>query len=213
MKTLLKVTIGLVAAGVLGVMFVRSARSTGAQPFTIARQHLVGWTLTLPPHTDPLGSSLSITPKAEMMRPLASALFARMGESLHYPPSAIPVVLRSEFERALAGVVTPEALLDAAREAGLESATFQPRCMARQRISSPGVVRGVYFLLFDLPEFSQFRQQVAQRLTAAGRDGSLFEPAALSPVLIAADLDGNFRGWLPLRADPQVDCFAPVVVK
>ena len=182
MKTLLKVMIALVAVAVLAVLFVRSARSTRAQPFTIARQHLAGWTLTLAPDADPLGSSLSITPKAELMPPLARDLFARMGESLHYPPPAMPVVLRSEFQRAIAGVLTPEALLDAAREAGLESATFQPRCMARRRISAPGVVRGVYFLLFDLPQFTQFREQVAQRLRAAGRDASLFDPAALSPV-------------------------------
>ena len=213
MKTLLKVMIALVVVAVLALLFVRSAQSARAQPFTIARQHLAAWTLTLAPADDPLGSSLSITPKVELMPPIARDLFARMGESLHYPPPAIPVVLRSEFQRAIAGVLAPEALLDAAREAGLESATFQPRCMARRRISAPGVVRSVYFLLFDLPQFTQFRDQVAQRLRAAGRDASLFDPMALSPVLIAADLDGNFSGWLPLRADPEVDCFAPVVVE
>lgn len=213
MKTLLKVVIALVAAAVLAVLFVRSARSTRAEPFTVARQHLTGWTLTLPPDADPLNSSLSIVPKAELMRPLARDLFTRMGESLHYPPPAMPVVLRSEFQRAIAGVLTPEALLDAARQAGLESAAFQPHCMAQQRVSAPGVVRSVFFVLFDLPEFVRFREQVGERLRAAGRDASLFEPAALSPVLIAADLDGNFSGWLPLRADPAVDCFAPVVVE
>jgi hypothetical protein len=213
MKTLLKVMIALVAVAVLAVLFVRSAQSARAEPFTIAREHLAGWTLTLATDADPLGSSLSIMPKAELMPPLARDLFARMGESLHYPPAAMPVVLRSEFQRAIAGVLRPEALLDAAREAGLESATFQPHCMARRRISAPGVVRGVYFLLFDLPQFTDFREQVAQRLRAAGRDESLFDPMALSPVLIAADLDGRFSGWLPLHADPEVDCFAPVVVQ
>ena len=59
MKTLLKVMIALVAVGVLAVLFVRSARSTRAEPFTIARQHLTGWTLTLAPDADPLGSLLS----------------------------------------------------------------------------------------------------------------------------------------------------------
>jgi hypothetical protein len=156
---------------------------------------------------------LSITPKAELMAPIARDLFARTGESLHYPPPAMPVVLRSEFERAIAGVLAPEALLGAAREAGLESASFQPRCMARRRISAPGVLRGVYFLLFDLPQFIQFREQVAQQLRAAGRDPSQFDPSALSPVLIAAALDGSFSGWMPLRADSEVDCFAPIVVE
>ena len=213
MKILLKVMIAVVALAVLAVLFVGSVRSTGAQPFTIERPHLAGWTLTLAPDADPLGSVLSITPQSELMPPLTRALFSRMGESLHYPPPAIPLVLRTEFERAIAGVLTPAALLDAAREAGLESATFQPRCMAERRISNPGSVRGVYFLVFDLPEFTRFREQVAQRLRAAGGDASLFDPGALSPILIAADLDARTSSWLPLRADPEVDCFAPVVVE
>jgi hypothetical protein len=213
MKTVLKVMIGLVAVTTLAILFMRSVRTTSAEPFTIARQHLTGWTLAIAPDTDPLGSLLSVTPEAELMAPLARDLFGRVGETLHYPPPAMPVVLRSEFQRALAGVVTPEALLDAAREAGLATATFQPLCMARRRISAPGVLRAVYFLVFDLPQLSRFREQLAQRLHTAGGEASLFDPAALSPVLIVADLDGNFRNWAPLRADPDLDCFAPVVVK
>jgi hypothetical protein len=213
MKILLKLAIALVAVGVFVVLIVRSAQSTRAEPFTIERQDLTGWALTFTPDGDQLGALLSITAKAELMPPLSRELFARMGESLHYPTAAMPVVLRSEFERAMAGALTPEALLTAAQDAGLESAMFQPRCMARRRISEPGRVRGVYFLLFDFPLFTQFREQVAQRLRAAGRNASLFDPAALSPVVIAADLDGSFSRWLPLRADPEVDCFAPVAVE
>jgi hypothetical protein len=213
MKILLKVAIALLAVGAFATLFVRSARSTIAEPFTIERQDLTGWALTLTPDADQLGSLLSITAPVEFLPALSRELFARMGESLHYPPAAMPVVLRSEFERAMAGALPPEALLTAAREAGLASAMFQPRCMARRRISEPGRVRGVFFLLFDFPRFTQFREQVAQRLRAAGRDASLFEPTALSPVVIAADLDGSFSRWLPLRADPEVDCFAPVAVE
>ena len=213
MKTLFKVMIALVAVGVLAFLFVRSAQNSGARPFTVARQGLTGWTLTLTLEGDGLGSLLSLTPKATFLPPLSRELFARMGESLHYPMAAMPIVLRSEFERAMSGTLTAEALHNAARDAGLESATLQPRCMARRRISEPGRVRGVFFLLFDFPRFTQFREQVAQRLHAAGRDQSLFDPMALSPVLIAADLDGSFSRWLPLRADPPNDCFAQVVVQ
>lgn len=200
------------AVGVLAVLFVRSARSSRAEPFTVARHDLTEWTLTLTPDGDQLGSLLSITPNAALMPPLSRELFARLGESLHYPPAAMPVVLRGEFERAMAGALMPEALLDAAREAGLESATFQPRCMGQRRISAPGLLRSVYFIVFDVPLFTQFREQLAQRLRAAGRDPSLFDHKALSPVLLVADLDGSFSRWLPLHADPEVDCFAPIVV-
>jgi hypothetical protein len=213
MKTLFKVMIALVAVGVLAVVFVRSARDSGAQPFTITQEDLTGWTLTLAPDGDDLGSLLSLTPKATFLPPLSRQLFARMGESLHYPVAAMPIVLRREFERAMAGTLTPEALLNAAREADLEATMLQPRCMARRRISAPGLVQEVFFLVFELPAFSQFREQVAQRLRAAGRDQSLFDPLAVSPVLIAADLDGSFSRWLPLRTDPSSDCLAEIVVQ
>ena len=58
------------------------------------------------------------------MPPLSRELFARMGESLHYPHAAMPVMLRGEFDSAIAGRLTPDALLDLARQAGLESATI-----------------------------------------------------------------------------------------
>jgi hypothetical protein len=85
--------------------------------------------------------------------------------------------------------------------------------MGRRRVSEPGATRGVYFLLFDAPAFTRFRQQLLERLGAARGNASLFDPAALSPVLIVAALDGDFGRWMPLRADPDVDCLAPVEVQ
>lgn len=211
-KTLLKVTVALVALAALGLFFVRSVRNTSAEPFSIPRTHLAGWTLGLAPPDDPLGAFLTLTPNTQLMPPLSRELFARMGESLHYPRAAMPVVLRGEFDRGIAGIVTPGALLELAREAGLEKATIQPKCMARRRDSSPGVVRGVFFLVFDVPQFDRFRQQVAERIRAAGRANSLFDPAALSPVVVAASLAADTARWLPLRA-AESDCFAPVVIE
>lgn len=212
-KTLFKVTVALAVAAVFAVAFVRSVRSTSAQPFAIAPQHLAGWTLTLTPNGDAFGALLSITPAGGLTPPLARELFTRVGESLHYPPAAMPLLLRRELERGPAGVLAPEALLSLARAAGLESATFQPVCMASRRASAPGSVQGVYFLLFDVPQFTAFRQQVAQRIRAGGGEASLFDPSALSPVVITAALDGRFAGWMPLRANPELDCFAPIVVE
>jgi hypothetical protein len=141
MKTLFKVMIALVAVGVFAVLFVRSAQSSRAEPFTIARQDLTGWTLTLAPDGDQLDSLLSITPKATLMPPLSRELFARMAETLRYPPAAMPVVLRSEFQRAMAGALRPEALLDAAREQGLEGVVAK-KLMSRLQGSSPAPAGG-----------------------------------------------------------------------
>ena len=212
-SALIRVIVGLTAVGLLGVLFVRSAQDARETPFVVARGNLAPWSLVLGPDRDGLGSWLALRPPQPLAPALGREIFARGGESVRYPnPASLPLLLRGEFDRALAGVLTPDAIMDLAREAGLESAAFEPRCMARRRISEPGATRGIHFVLFDAPAFDQFRQQVAETLGRAGGNVSLFDPAALSPVLIVAGVDGNFSRWLPLRADPDADCLAPIEV-
>ena len=207
----LKFLAALAAIGVLGVLFVRSAQSSRAEPFTVARADLSWWTLALEPEG---ASLLSLRPHPELAPPLGTQIFRRAGESLNYPnPPGLPLMLRSEFDRAALGRIGPDALLALARDAGIEQARFEPRCMGRRRISEPGVVRGVYFVLFDAPAFDAFRRQVAAQLSGSGGDASLFDPSAVSPVLIVAGLDGDFGRWMPIKAEPDTDCLAPISVE
>jgi hypothetical protein len=214
MARLWKVVGGVTALGVLAVLFVRSAQSSRETPFSVEQRSLAGWTLVVRPDADALGSWLALSPPASLAAPLGREIFRRAGESVNYPtPPLLPLLLQTEFDRAFAGVVMPDDIVSLARSAGLESAAFTPRCMGRRRVSEPGATSGVYFLLFDAPAFTRFRQQLLERVRAARGNASLFDPAALSPVLIIAALDGNFGRWMPLRADPDVDCLAPVEVQ
>lgn len=211
-RALIKVIVAVVVLGGLGVLFVRSARSVRSEPYEIARGRLAGWTLAIDPSPNPSGVMLGLQPDKETAAMLFSQVFSRTGETLSGPvPAAIPLVLQSEFDRAKAGTLTPDALLSSARAAGLASSTFEPRCMAHRRISEPGITRQVYFVRFEWPAFDAFRQQVAQQMRASG--GSGFDPAALSPSLIVAASDAAFSRWLPLRAEAEDDCLAPMAVK
>ena len=213
MPRLLKVVVGVAALGVLAILFVRSAQSSRETPFTVEQRSLAGWTLAVQPNADALGSWLALSPPPSLAPPLGREIFRRGGESVNYPsPPLMPLLLQTEFDHAFAGAVMPDDIVSLARSAGLESTAFTPRCMGRRRVSEPGVTRGVYFLLFEAPAFTRFRQELLERLGAAG-NASLFDPAALSPVLIVAALDGDFGRWMPLRADPEVDCLAPVEVQ
>lgn len=213
-SALTRVVIGLVVLGAFAVLFLRSAQTAREAPFIVERDSVTPWTLVLEPGSDVVGSWLALRPPAQLAPPLGRQIFARGGESIHYPnPPSLALVLRSEFDRALAGTLTPDVVMTIARAAGLESATFEPRCMARRRISEPGATRGVYFILFDAPAFDQFRRQVSEEFRRAGGNASLFDPSALSPVLIVAAIDENFSRWLPLRASPDVDCLAPIDVQ
>ena len=208
-----KVALWLVALSALAVLFIRSAQSAREAPFTLERRGMASWSLVLEPDRDALGAWLALRPPTQLAPPLGRQIFSRAGESVHYPnPPSLPLILRSEFDGALAGVLTSAAVVSLARAAGLEAPTLEPRCMARRRISEPGSTRSVYFIVFDVSAFGQFRQAVAAELRSAGGN-STFDPAALSPVLIVAATDENFSRWLPLTVNPDVDCLAPVEVQ
>ena len=209
----LKVVLGLAAFAILAVLFLRSVSSTRAAPFTIERENLAGWTLVPQPDGDPQGSWLALSPPPRLATSLGREIFQRGGESVHYPsPPLVPLLLQSEFERAFAGTVQPDEIVSLARTAGFESSTWTPRCMGYRRNSDARPPRAVYFVLLDAEPFHQFRQKLSELLRQPGRDPSLFDAAALSPVLIIAGLDGDFGRWMPLRADPEADCMAPAQV-
>jgi hypothetical protein len=161
-RLLIKAAVIVVLLGGLGWLFVRSAQNVRSEPYEIARARLTGWTLAVDQAPNASGVLLGLQPDKQTAAMLFGQVFSRTGESLSGPvPAAIPLVLQSEFDRARAGTITPEALLASARAAGLESAPFEPRCMAHRRISEPGITRQVYFLRLDWPALLPFRQQTA----------------------------------------------------
>ena len=205
-NVLIKLILVVVAAGIFGVLFIRSVRNTGAAPYTMRRSDLSGWTLALAPDAATSGVLLGLWPPNGMARPLFSQLFSRSGLSLTGPnPVAMPLVLKSEYDRALAPTVTPEALLARARESGLEAVQPKAVCMATRRVSEPGLTRELFFVRFDHAPFASFRRQVAAQAT-----GRAFDAASLSPVVIVAATDAAFGTWLPLEGDGPADCLAPI---
>jgi hypothetical protein len=208
---LVKVAVGVVALGILGVLFVRSAQNVRAEPYDVPRDRLQQWTLALEPASAASGVLLALRPQRELASSLFNDVFSRTGESMSGPvPAEMPLVLQTELGPHAASSVTPEALLALARDSGLESASLQPKCMAYRRISAPGITRQMYFVLFDMPAFADFRQKLALRLRNAD---AVLDPAALSPTLIVAATDAMFSQWQPLRADADKDCFAPIAVR
>jgi hypothetical protein len=204
-KLLIKLVVAIAAIGGLGFLLTWSARTTGAIPYTIERESLRNWTLALNRPSGPNEPVLVLQPSADLSSGLFNQIFKRAMESMSIPKSpGIPLVLQSELD--LGGRVSVETLVAAAREAGLDSTPLQPRCVGRRRVSEPGSTRQLYFVLFDAPAFSRFRDRLATML------GSSFDPAAQSPVLMVAVAESNLSHWLPLRADPQKDCVAPIEI-
>ena len=137
---------------------------------------------------------------------LALKRFASAMESMNTPgTSSIPIVLHGEFDRGLAGRMTPGELLDAARAAGLESAPHELRCLAHRRSSEPGLTRQTYFAIVESPAIAGFREQLAR--TGQGA----FDAAALTPIMFVGASDAAFHRWLPIRAG-DADCVAPIQI-
>ena len=204
----------LAAVAALGVLLVRSVRNVAAEPYTLERVGLAGWTVALDPEVGTSGVLLALWPPVTMAPPLFKEIFARSGISLSGPsPVAMPLVLQSEFDQALSRAMAPDGLVRLARDSGLESIQPTPRCMASRRVSQPGMTREVFFVRFEHSAFGTFRQQIAARVGGAGTNVARFEPDGLSPVVIVAASDANFRVWLPLRGDATEDCIAPIVVR
>jgi hypothetical protein len=208
---LVKLAIAAVVLAVFGWLFMRSLQTTRAEPYVADRAPLTGWTVTVEKGVEPAAPVLVLRGPQELVSALFRQVFTRMMESLNAPAGAsIPLVLRAEFDR-LAGEVPIEALVDLARDAGLERAALEPRCMAHRRISQPGATRQVYFAVFDMPAFLEFREALAARAAQAGATG--FDAGALAPVMFVAGSDPAFHRWLPTGADVEADCVAPIQVR
>lgn len=205
-NVLVKLLVGIVVLATLGYLFIRSLETTRAEPYEVSRGHVQGWTLVLETDGGRNAPILSLRTGTELVGSLFRQLFQRAMESLNTPPqSSIPIVLRDEFERALAPRMTPDALLAAAREAGLESAPHNPHCLAHRRISEPGNTRQVYFAIVDSPSIVAFREKLAW-------DGQgQFDAASLTPILFVGATGPDFAQWLPLRADDGA-CVSPIAI-
>jgi hypothetical protein len=209
MKLLVKLVIGIALAAGFFYMFLRTAHDVRSEPYTVSAAHLQTWTWATESGARGTSPVLVLRPPQDLGGGLFGQIFQRMMESMKGSTGAgVPIVLRDEYEFALAGRYTPEALLDAARAAGLDQGPFTPVCVATRRVSQPGLTRQLYFVLFDAPAIVAFRQRIAEGLEAMP---GVFEPAALSPVLLIGASDADFDTWLPLRATSD-DCVAPVTV-
>ena len=200
---LIKVVVVLLLLAGVGLLFVRSAQDSRAEPYQVSSRHLESWTLGVDTAFDAQGSVVSLRPPAELPMNLFRQLFSRQMESMGLPSTpGIPLVFRQELPAAM----TADQVMELARSAGLERAVIEPRCVGYRRVSATGVTRQLYYMVFSVAGFDAFRQAVAQQA------GPGFQPGALSPVMMLA-AQPDFSGWMPMSADAERDCVAPVTVE
>lgn len=184
---------------VVGLLFMRSVRQARAGAYTVDATHLQGWAVVLQPVSPGGESMLALRPPPDLILELFRQVFERAGETLARSQlPGMPILLPDEINRLVAGGMTPDAIVTAARNSGIESSPVRLQCLAYRRVSEPGGTRQLYFVLLEGQALRTLRQQL-------GADSD-----AQSAVLMVAEADGQFIRWLPLRANPDSDCLAPV---
>ena len=206
-----KLIIGAVALTLLFGLFLYTLRQTESTPYVMGTQLLTGWQVVEDTAFGPDAPVLSLVPSRELTMSLFQQVFERTMESMNAPPSyGIALVLRGEFDRALAGHFDMEELATLARDAGLEDATLQPTCLAVRTGASATEPRRTFYVQFDLPALRRFRNQVGEEIERRGGDKTAFDPAAVAPVLYLAATDGGFREHPPVTEPSPDECVAPV---
>ena len=211
-RLLFRIAAVLVAVAGLTLLVLKTARDAEAEPYAVRTAHLRGWTVATDAGRVHLGAVLLLRPPSEMPMLLAEQIFHRRMEGLITPTGfGIPLILRHEFDRALAAVASPEDLADLAAATNVAAAPLTPACLGVR--SAGGTERGqFFFLLFDAPAITGFRREVAKLLeTRSG--GTAFDPDALPPVLLVTSSARSLRSWSPTTGRLADDCIAPVVVE
>ena len=140
--------LGFVAVIVVGVpwLFLKTVRDTLSEPYLIDEAALSGWTLVFTEPAQPAIALLALQPPGQLPAELFQQLFLRTMESMTAPRMAtMPVVLQSEYLGSLHTVLSPEEILEVARQAGLEDAKLGPVCLGVKRESDAGRTRQLFF--------------------------------------------------------------------
>lgn len=183
-------------------------RGFGAHPLTIPSASLSNWTLVTSDGTDPWVAAAQ--PPAALTAELLRQVGQQAGQPLVTPRHpGVPLVLRSEFDDALQGVYGVDEVLRIARDSGVDTATFQPVCIAR-KVSGTGEARSeLYFLILDAPAFNQMRIDLSPTQPEHAGIGT-YDPGTVTPVLVIGATGGNIDQWWPLTVDRATDCQAAI---
>ena len=212
-RPVVKLVVGVAALALLVFLFASTLRDVAAEPYAVDAGNLRRWTVAINQRPTPDGALLLLRPPTALPMGLFDQVFQRTMESFVTPADpGIPLVLQHEFDRSLAGVISSEELASLAREAGLENAALEPGCMAVHRTTG-GREQRQFFVLFALPEFTQFRTAVAELARTRGGSDVPFNTDAAIPALLVASSDVGHLHRIPPRADLERDCEAPVIVE
>jgi hypothetical protein len=196
----LKASVASFAVAGICVLFLSTIRNSS--PYRVNASELSGWKLVM----EPGGTAfIALEPPAKLSADLFRQAVQRTRATLVAPEHpSVPLVLQSEYEDSLQGVLSTEDIKNLSRDTGVDTATFRPVCMARHRDTTAGRPRELWFVVFESPKFDQFRLQLSP-LFPEHAGAAPFDPNTLRPILAIAATDDGFERWWPITLGPT-DC-------
>jgi hypothetical protein len=191
------------ASGVaaLSALLVNGIRSSG--PSAIDAAELSGWTIVTGRDGEP--GVVALQPPVHLTGNLFQDLLVRVGQPLMAPSRTVmPLVLQTEYEDSLQGVLSVDDVVRLARESGVDTARFEPICVGHRHRASERASGRLFFVVFDSPAFADFRQRLLPLHTEHG-GVSVYDPGALRPILAVAATDRAFDRWWPITVE-RSDC-------
>jgi hypothetical protein len=180
-----------------------------SQPYTVPRSALSGWTIVSSQGDEPW--VLAAQPPAAV----SASLFKQISEQTRRPltldeHTALPLVMRSEYDDALQGVYGVDFLIRTARDAGIETAVFEPVCVAH-RVDAGSEQKGeLFFVAFTSAAFRELREDLVPPQPEHGGIG-VYDPASLIPILPIAATTGMAGRLWPSAFERRTDCQAPLL--
>src|SRR5580765_6073607 len=121
----------MVTAGVVAGLVMSVVRDRTSEPYVVPRSALAGWTVVTGQPED--AWIVAARPPASLTDSLFRQLASKARTPVIAPPRPdLPLVLRAEYADALQGVWSTDEIVGAAESSQIETAMFEPVCVAHK---------------------------------------------------------------------------------
>jgi hypothetical protein len=193
------------AAGVAVVFGIFVAREILSRtPYEIDEELLSGWKLVASPPGNP--AIVEAKPPSRLLEELFRQVSRRTNHALVPPDrAAVPLVLTDEYSDSLQGALSIQDILSVGEGVGLDTARFEPVCIAERHRESGDGSEELYYAVFDAPLFDQFRYELTPLFPEQAGSG-VYSPPAVRLIMAVAATSQDFNHWWPIGMNPQNDC-------
>ena len=190
------------AVVVLGILITREVLSRA--PYSVDEELLSGWKLAAAPPGD--HAVVEAKPPSRLLDQLFRQVSQRTNHALVPPDrAAVPLVLADEYSDSLQGALSVEDILSVGEGVGLDTARFEPICIAERHRENGDKSEELFFAVFDAPLFDQFRYELTPLFPEQAGAG-IYYPPAVRLIMAVAATSKDFDGWWPIGVNPQNDC-------